>query len=83
MAYKPIKFTYALPLCSDPKQYLAWRDAARMSRPHPKVGFCEDCTLEYQAQMIRERRCENPHVWFRVDEYGFVSGTNRIPEDHE
>jgi hypothetical protein len=52
-----------------------------MAHPHPKVGFCEDCTLEYQAQMIRERRCENPHVWFEIDEDGFEAGTNKIAED--
>lgn len=68
-------FIEAVPRCATPQQFALWKEAARMCRPSPRVGFCEDCTKEYQERMVAENRCENPHVWFCVDEDGFEQGT--------
>ena len=81
MGIKPIFFSGVVPNCATPKQFAVWKQAARQHRPHPKVGFCEDCTKEYQTRMIAEGRCENPHVWFCIDEDGFEHGTIKLREE--
>lgn len=75
------EFKNTIPNCATPQQFLLWRDAARMHRPHARVGFCEDCTKQYQEQMIAEGKCENPHVWFCKDEDGFEHGTLKQKEE--
>jgi hypothetical protein len=74
----PTSFAGPTPKCCTKEQYVLWIDAARQYRPAPKVGFCEDCTAQYQAEMIEQNRCENVHVWFTTDEDGFEHGTTRF-----
>jgi hypothetical protein len=74
----PVSFSKSIPACATKKQFLLWMEAARQYRPAPKVGFCEDCTAEYQADMIEQNRCENVHVWFTTDEDGFEHGTTKM-----
>jgi hypothetical protein len=74
----PTSFSGPVPKCCDKKHFLLWLEAARNYKPAPKVGFCEDCTAEYQADMIEQGRCENVHVWFTVDEDGFEHGTTKF-----
>lgn len=68
------EFAGKFPACTDARTYKLWSDAARQLTFTPRVGFCEDCTPEYQAKMKAEGRCENPWVVFRRDEDGFISG---------
>lgn len=51
------------PLCSTDAQYRSWLDMARLAPPG-NAGFCEDCTDEYQAQMIKKHRCQHPEIIF-------------------
>ena len=74
-------FENTIPNCATPKQFVLWKEAARMLKPHARVGFCEDCTKEYQELMKSEGRCENPHVWFCKDEDGFEHGTLKQKEE--
>jgi hypothetical protein len=74
----PTSFSGPVPACATKEQYLLWREAARQYSPAPKVGFCEDCTAQYQAAMIEQNRCENVHVWFTTDDDGFEHGTTRF-----
>jgi hypothetical protein len=80
---KSVSFINTIPNCATPKQFLTWRDAARQLKPHPRVGFCEDCTKEYQEKMLEEGKCDNPHVWFCVDEDGFEHGTVKHREEEQ
>lgn len=62
------RFTNDVPMCSDKEQFAGWTVAK--NKPHaPKAtcGFCTDCTPAYQAEMLRQNRCENPHVSFKAD----------------
>lgn len=53
------------PLCfSSGKQYWLWHQSARFSPPEPGHEWCEDCTEEYQTQMINEGRCKFPGTVF-------------------
>jgi hypothetical protein len=55
------------PRCFDSaKQYAVWRQAARSCYPSPGHSYCEDCTPEYQANMIVVYRCEFPGTTFHV-----------------
>ena len=67
-------FAGPTPRCTDYPTYKLWRIAAASCRPDPKVGFCVDCTPEYQAGMNDDGRCENPWVIFKRDEHGFLCG---------
>lgn len=42
--------------------------------PIPFVWFCTDCTPEYQAKMIEEKRCRHPEIKFGRGEDGFIEG---------
>jgi len=37
---------------------------ARKTNMVPRIGFCEDCTPEYQREMVAAGRCENPEIRF-------------------
>ena len=74
-------FANTIPNCATPKQFVLWKEAARMLKPHARVGFCEDCTKEFQELMKSEGRCENLHVWFCKDEDGFEHGTLKQKEE--
>jgi hypothetical protein len=78
---KPVAFSGKIPVCTTTEQFTIWKMAARQYKPHAKVGFCEDCTAEHQSKMILEGRCENPHVWFCVDEDDFEYGTVKNKEE--
>jgi hypothetical protein len=70
-----IHFKNVIPSCATAEQFIRWKEVARTCRPYSRAGFCEDCTKNYQEKMIKEGRCENPHVWFCQDEDGFEHGT--------
>ena len=50
-----------VPMCSTPAQFDGWRHWARIAPPGP-LGFCEDCTRQYQNEMRRQDRCKHPEV---------------------
>jgi hypothetical protein len=50
--------------CCTSKQYREWLTAARSAPPDPKIGFCEDCTPDYQASMRKDGRCVRPKIMF-------------------
>jgi len=61
------------PKCFDTaKQFTGWVAAARMSHPAPAHSYCEDCTPDFQAKMIRENRCQYPGTLFHKSEGGWV-----------
>jgi hypothetical protein len=37
---------------------------ALVAHPSIELGFCEDCSPEYQREMKLQERCENPAVRF-------------------
>ena len=57
-------FLWSVPACTDTGTYESWKGLARKTNMVPRIGFCEDCTPEYQAEMISVRRCENPEIRF-------------------
>lgn len=69
-----VQFFGSVPGCATEQQYNLWKEAARQSMPPPKVGFCSDCTPEYQKEMIAQRRCENPDIQFIDDGEGWKEG---------
>ena len=62
----------AKPACFDSQQqWEEWyaaaeicRDLANKPEKANVVGYCTDCNPEYQARMIREKRCGWPGVTF-------------------
>lgn len=72
-----VSFRSGTPACTDAKTFELWKEIARTSLPAPHVGFCEDCTPEFQQQMRTAGRCENPHVRFAVGADGWIQGTIR------
>ncbi len=68
----------ALPKCfASRDQYEAWRNAARLTKVG-RDGICSDCTAEYQARMIAQRRCESPHTTFRRDDDEMEAGVRPL-----
>lgn len=68
-----VTFSGSFPACFESKeQYRAWKEIA--VQVPVKLGPCADCTPEYQAKMIRERRCENSHVQFERGSDGGIEG---------
>jgi hypothetical protein len=57
---KPASF----PVCFSAAQYQNWSQVAATVPPKPELGFCEDCTSEYQARMGRQGKCARPDVQF-------------------
>lgn len=60
-------FSSGVPSCTTKEQYANWKDTARVSAPNLYIGFCEDCTPEYQAEMRAAGRCENPEIRFFME----------------
>ena len=53
------------PACFDSQnQWDDWRHAARQAPPANISTYCEDCTVDYQARMRAEKRCEWWHTQF-------------------
>lgn len=75
MLIKMVNFADKVPQCTDKPTYDNWRKIARHLSPTHRVGFCEDCTLDYQIAMKAQKRCENPWIAFEKDEDGFEQGT--------
>ena len=51
------------PECFDTdRQWQLWVEPARIAPPELHMGFCEDCTQEYQAKMTVQGRCANPKL---------------------
>lgn len=67
-------FAGPVPRCSSEAEYKEWRVFALQARPAADLGFCEDCTPEYQTEMKLQEKCENPHVVF----IGCVAGFRRV-----
>ncbi len=61
--FKVVSF-FGTPMCTDKQTYAEWRDAARRSPPGDAM-FCTDCTPDYQKEMIKQNRCENPWIKFK------------------
>lgn len=61
--FKVVSF-FGTPSCTTKQNYAEWRDAARRSPPGEAM-FCTDCTPEYQKEMIKNNRCENPWIEFK------------------
>ena len=57
-------FSGRYPRCTTAASYAIWRAAALHSQPLKHLGYCEDCSREYQTEMKLQERCENPTVWF-------------------
>lgn len=78
--------TRGFPLCfTSQGQYLEWKKSARRESPG-RTEYCADCTPDYQAQMIRERRCAYPGTTFHMTEEGFFDGVRpgcSIPKPHQ
>jgi len=71
---KPV-FSGTFPLCfADQESFDIWQELARNA--YAVTGPCTDCTPEYQQQMIKEKRCENPDIRFKIVEGEYV-GTFR------
>jgi len=69
------------PRCfGDRKQYSDWVKFARHSHPHPNHGYCEDCTLEYKTEMLKQNRCEFPEVKFKKSRDGGLEGFRSAAE---
>lgn len=67
------------PPCFEPLQWDQWRMPLPGVRlPRPK-SYCEDCTVEYQTQMVKAKRCLHPMTFFIRDADGFISG-HRPPQ---
>ena len=81
MRIKMVKFAHRVPSCTDEQTFDRWKESARHLPPVPRVGFCEDCTLNYQIAMKAQKRCENPWIVFEKDEDGFERGV--IPRETE
>lgn len=61
-----VSYAGSKPKCFDSQeQYDDWRRLAKLSLVGMASGACVDCTPEFQQRMIRQKRCENPHVEFR------------------
>ena len=81
---KRVTFSTKIPLCwpiDKLGDYKLWRESALVSPPHPKSSICEDCTPEYQQQMIEQKKCENPEILFEIDNEGFLAG--RLPRHRD
>lgn len=64
----------ACPPCFDVWQWVLWRAPHKgVKVPRPKT-YCEDCTPEYQAEMLTRQRCQHPETFFVRDADGFISG---------
>ena len=59
------------PLCSTFDQYRKWIDMARLAPPG-SAGFCEECTPEYQALIVKQHKCLHPEVVFNADGDGQI-----------
>lgn len=52
------------PKCFDShEQFVLWRQAARHASPGQSF-ICADCLPEYQAKMIKQKRCVKPLTYF-------------------
>lgn len=63
------------PTCTDRPTFDKWMQVARICGGINKtVGFCVDCTPNYQRKMIGRGDCNNSHVRFRTDSDGLIEG---------
>lgn len=63
-----------VPLCfASEEQYRAWKKLCERADPGPS-DFCADCTVEFQSERIRDRRCSFPGTTFQASADGFVDG---------
>lgn len=58
-------FSGRYPRCTTASSYAIWKAAALHSQPLKHLGYCEDCSRDYQTEMKLQERCENPAVWFQ------------------
>lgn len=64
-----VHFAGSKPKCfTSHEQYKDWRKLARGTVKNKVYGPCIDCTPEFQQDMIRAKKCENPFVEFRMVE---------------
>lgn len=70
---KRTQFAYGVPACTTVAAYTTWRESVR-GTGLGHAGFCEDCTVAYQATHIKLKTCENQRVVFHTDSDGFNTG---------
>jgi hypothetical protein len=62
------------PCFSTRLQFKMWMQSARITGGIYENGICTDCTAEYQAKMIEQKRCMHPDTYFAPDQDGFTQG---------
>jgi hypothetical protein len=61
-----VTYSEGVPRCTDYNTYLIWKSHDTGSARAGPARFCTDCTLDYQKEMIDQRRCENPWIEIRI-----------------
>lgn len=51
-----------VPDCFTKKEYKHWEKHEALAHTEPRKFACRDCTLKYQASMIRQNRCHIPQL---------------------
>lgn len=60
-----------VPSCFESEdQFLSWTRHMRLA--NQPVSICNDCTPEYQAEMVEARRCAHHDVTFHLQDGGLV-----------
>ena len=72
-----------MPECFTRRAWDAWRDALRRTdcRRPPADVYCEDCTPEYKAWMLRAGRCAHPGTVFVIAEGEGILGLRNPSDD--
>lgn len=76
------------PKCFQSKQqFEAWVAMAKRSKlKNPRLSFCNDCSIAYKRQMIKEDRCEYPETVFitvitedgELEDIGYNAGNQEL-----
>jgi hypothetical protein len=79
-----IEPVYGTPKCfHNHQQFVIWMAAARNTGGCFEASYCTDCTPEYKARMLAEKRCDHPDIVFGPDEHGFIQGMVQLPEQQQ
>lgn len=70
---RPAPATERRLVCFTLEQWALWRTPHNSMRVAAR-NACEDCTHEYQSQMLAAQRCQYPGTVFYRDADGFISG---------
>ena len=61
-------------ICFSHAEWKAWTRASYHCRPDARDYACADCTPEFKARMLAERKCMWPCVQFVTEEDGGIRG---------